>query len=93
MDYLLFYSHMDYHACLLVDHVKLGIVKITIINLYGRKSVTTNGKSSEGHSAKKFNKINQNKRNQLKKIEKDTYKLERQRVHTVHGFRGQFTTG
>ncbi|KAF0047707.1 hypothetical protein F2P81_001340 [Scophthalmus maximus] len=42
--------------CLLVDHVKLGIVRITIINLYGRKSVTTNGKSSEGHSAKKYKK-------------------------------------
>lgn len=44
-------GHMDYHTCLLVDHVKLGIVRITIINLYGRKSVTTNGKSS-GHSKK-----------------------------------------
>ena len=45
-------GHMDYHACLLVDHVKLGIVRITTINVNGRKSVTTDGKSSEGHSAK-----------------------------------------
>ena len=35
-------GHMDYHACLLVDHAKSKIVIIRIINLYWRKSVTTN---------------------------------------------------
>lgn len=67
-------GHMDYQAFLLVDHLKLGIVRITIINLYWRKSVTTDGKSSEGHSAKKYiykKKLNKRK---LKKIEKDMYK-------------------
>ena len=49
-------GYMDHHAFLLVDHVKLGIVRITIINLYGRNNVTTNSKSSEVHSAKKYNK-------------------------------------
>ncbi|XP_016426339.1 eIF-2-alpha kinase activator GCN1-like [Sinocyclocheilus rhinocerous] len=46
--------HMDYHACLLVDHVKLGIVRITIINLYGRKSVTTNERLPPTESSTKY---------------------------------------
>ena len=44
-------GHTDYQACLLVDHVKLGIVRSASM---GGVWECDNGKSSEGHSAKKY---------------------------------------